>query len=81
MDNMKIVALNVLKVVIWTIKKKMQNVTLNGQCISGDTECNLETIGHILKKMHELCHFSLDTYKNSNESFSIKIIYACPLKG
>jgi len=26
---------------------KLQNVTLNGQCISGDTECNLETIGHI----------------------------------
>jgi len=33
---------------------KFQNITLNGQCISGDTECNLETIGHILKKMHEL---------------------------
>jgi len=59
----------------------MQNVTLNGQCISGDTECNLETIGHILKKMHELCHFSLDTYKNSSESFFHQNYLCLPLKG
>jgi len=59
----------------------LQNVTLNGQCISGDTECNLEIIGHILKKMHELCHFSLDTYKNSSESFFHPNYLCLPLKG
>jgi len=31
--------------------------------------------------MHELCHFSLDTYKNSNESFFHQNYLCLPLKG